>query len=97
MVENDEYAAFIRRGIRAMGRRASLDVDALVLLRSLEQEVNDALAAAVEALHEGRGLSNSFSYGEIALRLGVTRQAVQKRWGKPGEPIEPEENHDQHQ
>lgn len=95
MVENEEYAAFLRRGIRAMGRRAACDVDALVLLRGLERDVDEALAAAVAGLHDGAHFVDGagFSYGEIAQRLGVTRQAVQKRWGGPGETIEEEVEH----
>ena len=88
MVENDEYAAFLRRGIRAMGKRAGSDPEALVLLRDLEADIDAALNAAVENLHTN--LPVPYSYGEIAQRLGVTRQAVQKRWGGPGEPTEEE-------
>lgn len=90
MVENEEYAAFLRRGIRAMGKRASVDADALVLLRSLEDDIQTALATAVANLHDDRPHleRTGYSYGEIANRLGVTRQAVQKRWGGPSVPIE---------
>lgn len=82
-VENEDYAAFMRRGIRAMGRRASEDVDALVLLKGLADECDKALRTAVQTLHDDRHymVRKGFSYGEIAQRLGVTRQAVQKRWG----------------
>lgn len=87
MVENEEYAAFLRRGIKAMGRRASQDVDALVLLRALEEDIAAALATAVGALHDDRPYleRTGFSYGEIAQRLGVTRQAVQKRFRVVGD------------
>lgn len=92
MVENEEYAAFVRRSIRGLGRRAGGDVEALVLLAGLSDEIEAALRTAVTTLHDGEGIVGGvgFSYGEIASRLGVTRQAVQKRWGGPGAPTEGE-------
>lgn len=92
MVENTEYTAFVRRAIRGLGRRAGTfpgDADALVLLRDLSLEVEKALDEAVAECHR-----HGWSYGEIAQRLGVTRQAVQKRWGGPIEqdPTEGDED-----
>ena len=80
VVENDDYAAFARRVIRAHGRRvAAGDPDALVALLALGREVNDATGQAV------KGLRNAgYSWEDIADRLGVSRQAVQQRWGGDG-------------
>jgi hypothetical protein len=80
VVENDEYAAFARRIIRAHGRRvAAGDPDALVALLALAQEVSDATGEAVRGLR-----ATGFSWEDIATRLGVSRQAVQQRWGGEG-------------
>jgi hypothetical protein len=76
-VENDEYAAFTRRVLRAYGRRiAAGDVDAIADLGGMLGDVESALARAVTGLRD-RG----YSLAEIGLRLGVTRQAVHQRWG----------------
>ena len=77
-VENGEYAAFVRRAIRAHARRvAAGDVDALADMTGLAAELDEATTQAVT------GLRNvGYSWAEIAVRLGVTRQAAQQRWGR---------------
>ncbi|MHA6796681.1 hypothetical protein ACVGVM_24680 [Pseudonocardia bannensis] len=76
VVENDEFAAFSRRIVRIAGRRvASGDVDALPELAALSAAVDAAITDAVTGLR-----SAGFSCGEIAPRLGVTRQAAHQRW-----------------
>jgi len=72
-VENTDYAAFAARVIRAHGG----DVEGLAELLSLADELDAATRAAVEGL---RGFG--YSWGEIASRLGTTRQAAQQRWGR---------------
>jgi hypothetical protein len=77
LVENDEYAAFARRVLRAYARRvATGDVEALTLMLGLSAEIDDAIAQAVTGL---RGFG--YSWAEIGSRLGITRQAAQQRWG----------------
>jgi hypothetical protein len=77
-VENPDYAAFARRVIRAHGRRvAGGDVEGLADLLALRDELDAATQAAVDGL---RGFG--YSWGEIASRLGTTRQAAQQRWGR---------------
>ena len=77
VVENGEYAAFARRILRAYARRISAgDVDALGDIIVLAADVEDAIKQAVIGL---RG--SGYSWAEIGLRLGVTRQAAQQRWG----------------
>ena len=77
LVENDEYAAFARRVLRAYARRvATGDVEALTLMLGLSAEIDDAIAQAVTGL---RG--SGYSWAEIGSRLGITRQAAQQRWG----------------
>ena len=77
-VENDEYAAFARRVLRAYARRiASGDIDAITELSSLYGEVEAALGRAVLGLR-----LLGYSWAEIGTRLGVTRQAVHERWSE---------------
>ena len=75
-VETDEYAAFIRRAIRAYGRRVSDgDVEALPGLLALSTELETAIGTAVTGLRQ-----TGYSWTEIAARIGVTRQAARQRW-----------------
>ena len=77
VVENDEYAAFARRVLRAYARRvADGDVEALTLMLGLSADIDDAIAQAVTGLKE-----SGYSWAEIGSRLGITRQAAQQRWG----------------
>ena len=77
LVENDEYAAFIRRVLRAYSRRVGDgDVEALVLLVGLAEEIDAAMAEAVRGLR-----AHGYSWAEIGVRLGISRQAAQQRWG----------------
>ena len=77
-VENDAYAAFARRVLRAYARRvADGDVEALALMTDLADEIDTAISQAVQGL---RGFG--YSWAEIGSRLGVTRQAAQQRWGR---------------
>ena len=77
VVENDEYAAFARRVLRAYARRvADGDVETLTLMLGLSAEIDTAIAQAVTGL---RG--SGYSWAEIGSRLGITRQAAQQRWG----------------
>ena len=76
--ENDEYASFIRRVIRAHARRvAAGDIDALAAMTGLATELDEAIAQAVIGLRK-----TGYSWAEVADRLGVTRQAAQQRWGR---------------
>jgi hypothetical protein len=77
VTENDDYAAFTRRILRAYARRVSDgDVEALTLMLGLSTEIDNAISQAVTGL---RGLG--YSWAEIGSRLGITRQAAQQRWG----------------
>jgi hypothetical protein len=79
VVENDEYAAFARRVLRAYARRiADGDVEALTLMLGLSAEIDTAISQAVSGLREF-----GYSWAEIGSRLGITRQAAQQRWGRP--------------
>ncbi|BCJ59008.1 MULTISPECIES: hypothetical protein [Micromonospora] len=77
IVENDEFAAFARRIIRAHGRRvATGDVEALRDLVALSAVIDEAITDAVVGLR-----AFGYSWAEIGQRLGISRQAAQQRWG----------------
>jgi len=79
MVENTQFDAFVRRILRAYARRvASGDVEALRSLAMLSSEVDTVTRAAVQGL---RTKPYSYSWSEIADRLGTSRQAAQMRYG----------------
>ena len=77
VTENDEYAAFARRVLRAWARRvAAGDIDAITDMAAAVGELEDAMRQGVAGLRD-----KGYSWAEIAARLGVTRQAAQQRWG----------------
>jgi hypothetical protein len=77
VVENDEYAAFIRRVIRAYSRRvAAGDIEAITDLVRLADDLEDATRQAINELN-----AFGYSWADIAMRLGITRQGAQQRWG----------------
>src|SRR5215212_10896302 len=78
-VENAQFDAFVRRILRAYARRvAAGDVEALRSLAQLSSEVDAVTRLAVAGL---RTSPYSYSWSEIADRLGVTKQAAQMRYG----------------
>ncbi len=78
-VETAQFDAFARRIIRAYGRRvAAGDVEALASMVTLSAEVDAMLRLAVAGL---RAKPYSYSWDEIARRLGVSKQAAQQRYG----------------
>ena len=79
-VENDDYAAFLGRIVRAYSRRvASGDIDALIDMTVLAADFDAAIGEAVTGLR-----AHGYSWADIGTRLGITRQAAQQRWG--GDP-----------
>ena len=79
VVENDEYAAFLRRVIRAYSRRvAAGDIEAITTMAALADHLEDATRQAITGLRE-----SGYSWADIAMRLGITRQGAQQRWGDP--------------
>jgi hypothetical protein len=77
VVENDEYAAFLRRVIRAYSRRvAAGDIEAVADMTALADEISSAIQDAITDLR-----SHGYSWADIAHRLNITRQAAQQRWG----------------
>src|SRR5256884_9335464 len=90
IVENDEYAAFLRRVIRAYSRRvASGDIEAITDMARLADHLEDATRQAITGLRE-----SGYSWADIALRLTITRQGAQQRWGDTFSPVtDPASNH----
>jgi hypothetical protein len=81
VVENDEYAAFAKRIMRAYGRRVSAgDVEALSSMVSLAAELETAIQNAVIGLRQF-----GYSWTEIGDRLGISRQAARQRWNNMAE------------
>jgi hypothetical protein len=71
-------ASFVARVLRSMSRRGAAGDEQTVLeLFRLRKAVEEARDQAVKGLHDEQG----WSWGEIALLLGQTRQYVAKRWG----------------
>ena len=79
LVENDEYATFLRRVIRAYSRRiAAGDIEAVADMTAIADEIHTAIQDAITGLH-----ATGYSWADIAVRLNITRQAAQQRWGSP--------------
>ena len=77
VVENDEYAAFLRRVIAAYSRRvAAGDIEALTTMAALADHLDTAIRQAITGLRQ-----YGYSWADIASRLGITRQGAQQRWG----------------
>ena len=79
VVENDEYAAFLRRALRAYASRVGKgDIDEFAELAAIAAEMDQILRQAVAGLRAA-----GFSWADIAARTGTTRQAAWKRWASP--------------
>ena len=82
VVENDEYAAFLRRVIRAYSRRiAAGDIEAIAVMAGLASDLEDATRQAINELN-----AFGYSWADIGMRLGITRQGAQQRWSDPPDP-----------
>jgi hypothetical protein len=67
-VKNDEYAAFVRRILRAYSCRVGDgDVEALAVMLGLAEEIDTAIAEAVKGLR-----ACGYSWAEIGSLLGIT-------------------------
>jgi hypothetical protein len=78
VVENHDYA-FARRVLRAQARRiADGDIEELGHLFGLQRELHQAIHTAMNGLR-----AQGYSWADIALRRGITRQAAHQRWAHP--------------
>lgn len=74
--DHTEFAKFVRRILRAYGRRVRLsDPDDLVELLAVDAAVQEAITNAVGGLR-----ASGFSWAQIGEAAGVSRQAAHKRW-----------------
>jgi hypothetical protein len=81
-VENTDYAAFTQRVIKAHGRRvAEGDIEALPELVEVTEQLDAAITTGITGLR-----AVGYSWADIALRLGITKQAAHQKWGKPTPP-----------
>src|SRR5262249_43159747 len=82
VTENDEYAAFLHRAIRAYTRRVpNGDSDAISNMAAIAAACDTAISQAITGLR-----AMGYSWADIAARLGITRQAAQQRWGTGKSP-----------
>lgn len=76
---NDEFAAFGRRIVAAFARRVSDgDIEGLVELDRFARAADEAVGAAARALVAAGG----YSWGDVARRLGTSRQNAHKRFAR---------------
>lgn len=76
-MDEQEYARFIVRCVRALGRRVELlDTSSLKLFKGIQDALTEAQAMAVASMRD-----DGASWAEIGDGLGITRQAAQQRWG----------------
>ena len=74
----DDVAAGISRMLRGLSRRAEGgDLEALRCLQDLDRTIGLELLRAAHGLHVQHG----YSWTEIGLACGVSRQAAHQRWG----------------
>ena len=79
VLEATDYAAMMRRMIRAHGRRvADCDIEDLADLIGLQEVLDDTIAITVAQMRERHG----WSWADIARATGVSKQAAAQRWGK---------------
>jgi hypothetical protein len=78
--EAPEKAAAAARMIRALGKHAACDVDALPLLVELGELVDAELGTAVRTA-VAPGNPYGWSWGTVGRVLGMTRQNAHKRFG----------------
>jgi hypothetical protein len=77
LVENDEYAAFVRRILRAYARRVAVgDIEAMLTMTEVAGEFGTLIQQAAQGLH-----TCGYTWAEIGSRLGITRQGAQQHWG----------------
>jgi hypothetical protein len=80
VIEDADYAAGVRRLVRASARRAGAD---LAMFAMFAESVDYARARLAEAA--AQLIAQGYSYGDIAGELGITRQAAWKRFGRKPE------------
>lgn len=79
-VENDEYASFVRRILKAYARRVAMgDIDAVADMVAIGRELDGHIQDAVDGLRD-----KGYSWSDIARRIGISKQAAHERWSHRG-------------
>ena len=79
MTDTEEWGAFLERILKATARRVgSGDIEGLAVIARVQHLVDETMQHSVDRL---RGEPWSYSWTDIGLRLGITRQAAQQRFG----------------
>lgn len=81
-VETMDYAAMMRRMLRAWGRRVvDADPEDLAELLHFQRQLDTEIGTAITRARAERGLS----WADVARAAGTSRQAAQQRWGRYGQ------------
>jgi hypothetical protein len=80
IIEDTDYAAGVKRLVRASARRAGADLAMFAMFAEAVDYARARLADAAEQL-----ITQGYSYSNIARELGITRQAAWKRFGRKPE------------
>ena len=76
--EADKFGGFVRRVVRAYGRRvADMDIEALAGLAELQRDLEAVQVAAIAGL-----LASGYSWADIGRQLGMTRQGAQQWYAR---------------
>lgn len=79
-IESQEYARIVSAFVRALTRRGLAgDIQALIALSQCRSQISEAMQATAVTLRTEHG----YSWGEVGLAFGVSRQAARQRWGRP--------------
>lgn len=79
--ETHAYVGFIRRGIRALAKRGSVDVDDIKAIRDLQADLDAVFLSALQGAK-----ANGYSLAELGDRLGISRQRVHQLLQKDTPP-----------
>lgn len=79
VIESQEYGRIILAFVRALSRRGQDgDIQALVTLAEARKQISEAMQETAVVLR----VQHDYSWGEVGLAFGVTRQAARQRWGR---------------
>ena len=79
VIESQEYARIVGAFVRALTKRGLAgDIQALIALSDCRKQISEAMAETAVALR----VEHNYSWGEVGLAFGVTRQAARQRWGQ---------------
>lgn len=77
-IESQEYARIVGAFVRALTKRGlDGDIQALVALAECRKQISQAMQETAVALRA----EHNYSWGEVGLAFGVSRQAARQRWG----------------